>query len=124
MQVELAVGEHVPEPALRHYDKKAHKLQQKHSFGEQKERIPSTEEHSVLAGHLPAALRPADCAANQDARVGEFSYYLTVSGGEMRHGRLGHQDRHQYQTLAPLCVCSQDRRLQCATDKSWAAASP
>ena len=90
MQVELAVGEHVPEPALRHYDKKAHKLQQKHSFGEQKEPIPSTEEHSVLAGHLPAALRPADCAANQDVRVGEFSYYLTVRRGGMRCGRPGH----------------------------------
>ena len=109
MQVELAVGEHVPEPGLRHYDKKAHKLQQKHSLGEKKERIPSTEEHSVLAGHLPAALHPADCAADQDARVGEFSYYLTVSGKERRRGTLGHPDSHQDQTCAPLCVCSQNR---------------
>eukprot|EP00891_Asterochloris_glomerata_P008689 jgi/Astpho2/8689/Aster-05259 len=77
-QVELAVGEHVPEPGLRHYDKKAHKLQQKHTGGEKKERTPSTEEHSVLSGHLPAALHPADCPANQDTRVGQFSYYLTV----------------------------------------------
>lgn len=90
MQVELAVGEHVPEPGLRHYDKKAHKLQQKHTGGEKKERTPSTEEHSVLSGHLPAALHPADCPANQDTRVGQFSYYLTVSWGEMRPGWLGH----------------------------------
>ena len=90
MQVELAVGEHVPEPGLRHYDKKAHQLQQKHTGGEKKERTPSTEEHSVLSGHLPAALHPADCPANQDTRVGQFSYYLTVSWGEMRPGWLGH----------------------------------